>query len=1280
MALRALAALVCLGSAAGYSSGFTSACREAPNHGSTGTATGYTITLKEAVGAVVTSWAAGQSYTVEIARSGGSFRGFVMAVFPGSSRPASFSNAKAGTLGGGSLAQVMGGCAGGVTHVSGTDKTLLVLSWTPPASGTGAVTFFGIVVVARLGENHYVTQSWPEATAAVSGSGTASGTLAATPTGSVSAAAPSVSSTASASLPASATGTSSPAAPSGSGSGTATSTPSVSGTVTATGSGTISGSGARTPSGSLPPSASGSLGASASGTATGTPSGVSGTGTGSASGTGAATPSATQSHTQSLTGTGSGAAAPSGSATGTQTPSGSGSGGAAPSGSGTASSTGTQTRSAAATVAVSSSGTGTGAPSRTASPSPQRQLDAWGAVGTVVPTGDPLLPYRVALLDESPSLRVRVWYGTRPGPGEGSDGYPRADFRLEAAGNRWLALAPAAGAVMLAPTSGFAVIGRVDTGSAGAFALNGYETARINAASSPGLANVGAGSATSPGPSVAYNATSGLTTLSWSRPLEALVSGDRSLPTGAASGFIWAVGPPGGAWATHDRFGYAQLTLPPPTAGQAACSRADTCGGRGTCVNRTGVAPSECRCDLGYAGPRCDRCAPPAYRTSGGACALPSNGLSGVVRAILRVPLALSNELNAPGSDGLFARGTFARNLRNELRAALRLLPPSINRRRQLQAGTASAILEVPSSTAAVLDFMSGEVSVNLTVVAGTVSPSAAGPNTTTLDVLMTRLTELLGSQAPDAPAPALASSSVARYLDGAATLGLLAADSASGSAFAPLLEVAPPATHAFTTALDHGMTLSWTPAASRDRVYLTLTCATGGAWCGVGLNDRPAMTGALAVALEPGQPEGAQCRGWALGGRDRASVGAVSLDAPASPIFVAGGTPVTVTVSGSAGAGTISASWAWPVGSLPGQISLGSEATLIYAVGRGGVLGPHDDTTSGAAIVHFGTGVVARVGLSAKPSVWAHAVLMLLGWAALAPAGVAVARYCKGLVAPAPALGSAAPPPAPWFPAHWKLQLLGQACSALGVIIVFATRSPGVAHIRTRHEALGLAVFLLGLLQPLLAQKRVRPGKPAPPSSPAPESRVAWEAMHKTLGYGALLAAFPAVFLGIAQASPAGHQAPLLTGLFAGYLAFVGLGFAALEVRMRTRSATAPLAAGTRGGKGASSVAPEGVSHSGFAIADIFTSAKHAKSGGAPVGDTHDAEEMMDGDHGEQRRWGGGVAPRSGKIAAATRLQRAADFLCSRDGENGGDIPPFTLDNPLAGSARSAAHTGASL
>ena len=83
-AATALLAALLLTAVRGYPAGFFS-CDNMPGHGSLAGATGFTVTLRNSVGSAVTAWTAGEAHTVTMARSGGAFRGFVAAVFPGAS-------------------------------------------------------------------------------------------------------------------------------------------------------------------------------------------------------------------------------------------------------------------------------------------------------------------------------------------------------------------------------------------------------------------------------------------------------------------------------------------------------------------------------------------------------------------------------------------------------------------------------------------------------------------------------------------------------------------------------------------------------------------------------------------------------------------------------------------------------------------------------------------------------------------------------------------------------------------------------------------------------------------------------------------------------------------------------------------------------------------------------------------------------------------------------------------------------------------------------------------
>ena len=594
---------------------------------------------------------------------------------------------------------------------------------------------------------------------------------------------------------------------------------------------------------------------------------------------------------------------------------------------------------------------------------------------------------------------------------------------------------------------------------------------------------------------------------------------------------------------------------------------------------------------MGYAGAACDRCAPPAFRNAtapGGACVLPRAGVRLQVRAWLRgVPNATLRDLAAVGAVGDAARATFAATLQADLRRALGLpaatSSPASSARRQLQPAvsgndTASAaVLEVPPKSVLVVDAAAGAVSANVTLAppaaAAATAPTGGSDSSSaaSFDTVVARLLSLLEQSAAGAAAGAVwgGGATLAAYVDAQATLTGLADAAAAGAAFALLPAVAPPSAYTFRVQLGPDMSLEWAAPSvlpggavgGSDRVHVRLTCAAGGGWCGVGVNRAAVMTGAVAVALEPGRAPGSQLSAWTLGayqlGVELPSAGSAS-----SPLNLALGTPATVVAGGgggAGGAGTLVATWAWPVSAAHGHLRTDELMTLIYATGPGGTLGGHSSGSAGAVSVNFGTGAAVALDLHVKRTVVAHAVFMLLGWLALAPLGIAVARFGKGWLgsgAAAAAKGDdaaaapASPPVARWFPAHWQIQLCGQLAALVGVVIVLATRPAGVAHFATAHERLGLAVFLVGLLQPLLASKCVRPAK-APGPEPQPRARAAWEAVHKTAGYGGVVAAAAAVFLGLAQARWSSERA--LTGVFAAYLALAACAFVALEVRARS-------------------------------------------------------------------------------------------------------------------------------
>ena len=177
-----------------------------------------------------------------------------------------------------------------------------------------------------------------------------------------------------------------------------------------------------------------------------------------------------------------------------------------------------------------------------------------------------------------------------------------------------------------------------------------------------------------------------------------------------------------------------------------------------------------------------------------------------------------------------------------------------------------------------------------------------------------------------------------------------------------------------------------------------------------------------------------------------------------------------------------------------------------------------------GMGAVNFATGVYSS---TTKNVMIAHAGFMLLAWGILAPLGVLTARYGKQLYPEWKA------PWAPfWFSGHRAIQGLALLCSFIGMALALAMVWGG-AHFANAHEALGLAVFIIGCLQPLNAC--IRP-HPAPHGAAPAFARRAWEFVHKNTGRSLLILGAANVFLGI-QLYGAGISAIVLYSIWIGAL-----------------------------------------------------------------------------------------------------------------------------------------------
>lgn len=130
-------------------------------------------------------------------------------------------------------------------------------------------------------------------------------------------------------------------------------------------------------------------------------------------------------------------------------------------------------------------------------------------------------------------------------------------------------------------------------------------------------------------------------------------------------------------------------------------------------------------------------------------------------------------------------------------------------------------------------------------------------------------------------------------------------------------------------------------------------------------------------------------------------------------------------------------------------------------------------------------------------PYYLAHGSCMLIGWGILLPTGVITAKLFRHR------------PNALWFRMHKGLQITGLVIVFIGWIIalvrfdVFQGFSTAAL-----HGGLGMFVMVLGLMQPINAFFRPHP-------EPRTTKRIAWEIIHKSSGYIAVVVAVVTICLG---------------------------------------------------------------------------------------------------------------------------------------------------------------------
>jgi len=218
-----------------------------------------------------------------------------------------------------------------------------------------------------------------------------------------------------------------------------------------------------------------------------------------------------------------------------------------------------------------------------------------------------------------------------------------------------------------------------------------------------------------------------------------------------------------------------------------------------------------------------------------------------------------------------------------------------------------------------------------------------------------------------------------------------------------------------------------------------------------------------------------------------------------------------------------------------PVSIAPGSPTTFIWAHGSSRMLSYHE-VTRGTVSVDVGSGGSGvEVTISPPNLVWAHALLMLLAWAAILPSGVIWARFQRDN--PKQCLGKPV-----WFAVHSVGQMFGVCVSVAGFACAVAyVQDEGGDHFDNLHTIWGLVVVLLGLMQPINALFRPHPHANGEQQSTC-TARMLWEYLHKGVGYTVIILGLINVIFGILEAEERNYGDSIvpLTAAIAGTLVLV--------------------------------------------------------------------------------------------------------------------------------------------
>jgi hypothetical protein len=175
------------------------------------------------------------------------------------------------------------------------------------------------------------------------------------------------------------------------------------------------------------------------------------------------------------------------------------------------------------------------------------------------------------------------------------------------------------------------------------------------------------------------------------------------------------------------------------------------------------------------------------------------------------------------------------------------------------------------------------------------------------------------------------------------------------------------------------------------------------------------------------------------------------------------------------------------------------------------------------------------------------HGRLMTLAWGVLIPLGVVIARYFK--VTPRQDWPRQLDNKT-WWHSHLACQYSGGALMLAGLLVILSTTRPGAAWV---HGMMGYAVLGFGAMQFLAGWLRGSKGGPGEADLRGDHydmtpRRIAFEHIHKTVGYAALALAASTILTGL-WAANAPHWMWLVILLW-----WLALLIASLGLQMRGR------------------------------------------------------------------------------------------------------------------------------